>query len=76
MATRPVKPETLAGESSSKKLKAAHLFEQVAVAVSDGSEYGLHELLRSQATLSQARAAWKPMNRSLAAVVIDEREHA
>ena len=46
------------------------------VAVSDGRGYGLQELLRPHVTLSHARAAWTRLPTSLAAVVIDEREHS
>lgn len=76
MATHSVKQKSLVVNPSSRKLNAAHLFERVAVTVSDGSEYGLHELVLPQATLSQARAAWKRRDPSLAAVVIDERDQS
>ena len=76
MATHPVKHEPVPVRSSQRKLKAAHLLEQVAVTVSDGGDYALHDWLRPQASLAQARAAWKLMDTSLSAVVIDEREHS
>jgi hypothetical protein len=55
---------------------AEHVFDHVSVAVSDGRGYGLQELLRPHVTLSHARAAWTRLPTSLAAVVIDEREHS
>lgn len=76
MATHSVKQKSLVVNPSSRKLNAAQLFERVTVTVSDGSEYGLHELVLPQATLSQARAAWKRRDTSLAAVVIDERDQS
>jgi len=76
MAAHPVRVEKLAVKSSGRKLMSAHLFEHVAVTVSDGGEYGLQEMLRPQVTLSHARAAWKWMGTSLAAVVVEEREHS
>ena len=77
MATHPVRLETPAVKSSRRKRTSAHLFEQVAVTISDGGEYGLQEMLRPQITLAHARAAWtQQMDRSLAAVVVDEREHS
>lgn len=75
MATNPVKQKSLVVNPSSRKLNAAHLFERVVVTVSDGSEYGLHELVLPQATLSQARAAWRRPT-SLAATVISERDQS
>lgn len=76
MAAHPVRLETLAVKSSGRKRTSTHLFEQVAVTISDGGEYGLQEMLRPQVTLSHARAAWTRMDTSLAAVVIDERDHS
>jgi hypothetical protein len=76
MATHPVKHEPVTVRSSQRKLKAAHLLEQVAVTVSDGGDYALQDWLRPQASLAEARTAWKPMDTSFTAVIIDEREHS
>ena len=76
MSVHPVGPEKLNVEPSSRKLMAEHVFDHVSVAVSDGRGYGLQELLRPHVTLSHARAAWTQLPTSLAAVVIDEREHS
>ena len=76
MSVHPVGPEKLDVEPSSRKLMAEHVFDHVSVAVSDGRGYGLQELLRPHVTLSHARAAWTRLPMSLAAVVIDEREHS
>ena len=75
MSVHPVGPEKLDVEPSSRKLMTGHMFYHVSVAVSDCRDYGLQELLRPHVTLSQARAAWTRPPTSLAAVVIDEREH-
>lgn len=76
MAAYPAKPEDSVVKSTSRKLLSERLLAQVSVTVSDGRQYGLEENLRPSVTLSQARAAWKPLATSLAAAVIDEREHS
>jgi len=76
MAAYPAKSEDPAVKSSGRKLSSERLLAQVPVTVSDGREYGLEEKLRPSVTLSQARAAWKPLATSVAAAVIDEREHS
>jgi hypothetical protein len=76
MATQPVKQGSHPVQFSNRKREAASLLKQVAVTVCDGGDYGLRERLRPEVTLTQARAAWKPMSASLTAAVIDEREDA
>ena len=76
MPPHPVGPEKLDVEPSHRKLAAEHLFDHVSVTVSDGRGYGLQDLLHPHVTLSHTRALWKPLPLSLAAVVIDEREHS
>jgi len=76
MAAYPPKSDDSVVKSTSRKLSSARLLAQVSVTVSDGREYGLEEKLRPSVTLSQARAAWKPLVTSLAAAVIDERERS
>lgn len=76
MAAHPVGPEKLDVEPSRRERKAGHAFDLAAVTVSDGRGYGLDDMLRPDVTLSHARAAWKRLPMSLAAVVIDEREHS
>src|SRR5438132_6001523 len=76
MSVHPVGPEKLNVEPSSRKLMAEHVFDHVSFAVSDGRGYVIQVLLRPHVTLSHARAAWTRLPTSLAAVVIDEREHS
>jgi hypothetical protein len=76
MAAHSAKPEDLAVKSTGRKLSSERLLGQAPVTVSDGREYGLEEKLRPSVTLSQARAAWKPLVTSLAAAVIVEREQS
>jgi hypothetical protein len=76
MSAHPVGPEKLDVAPSRRKLMAEHVFDHVSVTVSDGRGYGLQDLLRPHVTLSHARAAWTRLPTSLAAVVINEREHS
>lgn len=76
MSAYPAKSEDSVVKSTGRKLSSEYLLAQESVTVSDGRGYGLEEKLRPSVTLSQARAAWKPLAMSLAAAVIDDREHS
>lgn len=76
MSVRAVGLNSLDVKSSARKLRAQHVFDSLSVTVSDGYDYGLQDVLLPHVTLVQARAAWTHLPTSLAAVVVDERDHS
>ena len=75
MSVRTVGLNSLDVKSSARKLMAQHVFAPLSVTVSDGHDYGLQDALLPHVTLVQARAAWTHLPTSLAAMVVDERDH-
>jgi len=59
---------------SARKLRARRQFEPLALRVSDGLDYGLHETLLPNITLAHAREALKAIPQSLSRSIIEERQ--
>jgi hypothetical protein len=76
MSVPHARPNRREVELSNKKRNGASLFDHVSVVVSDGTEYGLEQMLQPLVTLSHARAIWKGPSLSLTATIIDERDHS
>lgn len=59
---------------SARKIRAGQALQRLAVAVSDGAEYGLEDAVLPHATLADARRALQDVPDSLAKAVIEERQ--
>ena len=61
-------------QPSARKLAAQHRLSQLAVKLSDGSDYQLQDALLPEVTLTQVRDALKNIPEPLALAVIQERQ--
>ena len=74
MAVHRSQPNTVKVEPSARKKEARRQLTGLSVKVSDGTDYGLQEILLPDVTLANAREALRKVPESLARAVIEERQ--